>query len=90
MVWLWEGMVNSYFQEIQNLTTTCSRVILSETYHSLHRLSANGMKLCGFVGLAHVSIAVDLKSSKNLANRSKSGDKLGSPSQKLTSGIFPF
>jgi len=48
------------------------------------------MKLCGFVGLAHVSIAVDLKSSKNLANRSKSGDKLESPSQKSTSGISPF
>jgi hypothetical protein len=56
----------------------------------LNGLSANGMKLCGFVGLVNVSITLDLKSSKNLANRSKSGDKLGSPSQKLTSGIFPF
>ena len=65
-------------------------VVLSKTYQSLHRLSANGMKLCGFVGLVHASIAVDLKSFKNLANRSKSGDKLESPSQKLTSGIFPF
>ncbi len=67
-----------------------NRVVLSTTYQSLHRLSANGVKLCGFVGLVNVSIAVDLKSSKNLANRSKSGDKLESPSQKLTSGIFPF
>ena len=56
----------------------------------LHRLSANGMKLCGIVGLVNVSIAVDLKSSKNLANRSKSGDKLESTSQKLTSGMFPL
>ena len=73
-----------------SLTTLFYWVILSEMYQSLHRLSANGMKLCGFVGLVNVTIAVDLKSFKNLAKRSKSGDKLGSPSQKLTSEIFPF
>ncbi len=60
-----------------------TRVILSETYQSLHRLSANRMKLCGFVGLVNVSIAVDLKIFKNLAKRSKSGAQVGVSQSKI-------
>jgi hypothetical protein len=42
-----------------------------ENVPQLHRLSANGMKLSEFIGLVNVSIAVDLKSFKNLAKMSK-------------------
>ncbi len=45
----------------------------SEDVAQLHRLASNAMKLPEFVGLVNVSIAVDLKSFKNLAKRSKSG-----------------
>ncbi len=45
----------------------------SEDVPQLHRLASNAMKLPEFVGLVNVSIAVDLKSFKNLAKRSKSG-----------------
>jgi hypothetical protein len=43
----------------------------------------NGMKLCGFVGLVNLSIAVDLKSFKNLAKRSKSGSQFRISRSKL-------
>ncbi len=56
----------------------------------LHRLSANGMKLCGFVELVNVSIAVDLKSFKNLANRSKSGGQVRVSQSKIDFWNFPF
>jgi hypothetical protein len=41
------------------------------------------MKLCVFVGLVNVSIAVDLKSFKNLAKRSKSGSQFRISQSKL-------
>jgi hypothetical protein len=46
---------------LQNWTPTANVVILSKTYHSLNRLSPNGMKLSKFIGFVNVSIAVDLK-----------------------------
>jgi hypothetical protein len=41
------------------------------------------MKLCGFAGLVNVSIAADLKSFKNLANRSKSGEQVTASQSKI-------
>jgi hypothetical protein len=42
-----------------------------EKVSQLHRLSVTGMKLFKFVGLVNVSIAIDIKTFKNVAKKPK-------------------
>ncbi len=44
----------AYFNDIKRMW-----VVLSKTYQSLHRLSANRVKLSEFVGLIHASVPVN-------------------------------
>jgi hypothetical protein len=48
------------------------------------------MRPSKLVGLVNVSIAVDLKSFENLAERTKLGDNLGFPSQNVIADSSPF
>jgi hypothetical protein len=58
-----------------------TRVVLSRTYQSLHRLHGNGIKLSELVGLVTVNIAGRSKNLKTLRSDPKGGTNWAAPAK---------